>query len=225
MITGHNTDITYNGVMYHVQTEDKGRTNPVVETLVYRGGEVLDARRFSYEDLIKDDYDEKKIIDLIEQQHRTVISDIRCGKYDPGGGMMDPLVQGIDNKKSLDQVILDYLSSQANLEHLVLELKQQTHFMEGSPCSLHIHTKTGESGNPLKSAKVVVKIISTVKKPLTIYEGKTDKSGMLIVEFVMPEFPDGNAALLVQGFSDIGTDELKIFINKKTKVDSATKTS
>jgi hypothetical protein len=53
---------------------------------------------------------------------------------------------------------------------------------------------------------------------MTIYEGKTDKNGMLIVEFGMPEFPEGNAALLVQGFSDIGTDELKIFVGKKKKV-------
>src|SRR3990172_4598249 len=224
MITGHNTDITYNGVIYHVQTEDKGRSNPVVETLVYKGGEILDARRTSYEDWAEKEYEEQKVIDLIEQQHKNVITDIRSGRYD-SGVPIDPLVQGLDNRKSLDQVILDYLAAQQDQEHLVLELKQQTQFVEGSPCSLHIHSKTGASGNPFKSGKIVVKIISTVKKPLTIYEGKTDRNGMLIVEFVMPEFPDGNAALLIQGFSDIGTDELKIFINKKTKVDGATKTS
>src|SRR5437764_10254800 len=82
MITGHNTDINHNGVVYHVQTEDKGKSNPVVETLVYKGGEILDARRTSYIEIIKDGYDEKKIIDLIEQQHRTMITEIRGGKYE-----------------------------------------------------------------------------------------------------------------------------------------------
>src|SRR5438874_4179540 len=118
MITGHNTDINFNGKVYHVQTEDKGRGNPVVETLVYKGGEILDARRTSYIDLIKDGYDEKKIIELIEQQHRTMITEIRGGKYEkasaPTGTVStprpDPLAEGIiDIKKSLDQVILDYL--------------------------------------------------------------------------------------------------------------------
>ena len=119
MITGHNTDINFNGVIYHVQTEDKGKTNPVVETLVYKGGEILDARRTSYIEMIKDGYNEKKIIDLIEEQYRAVITDIRGGKYDKGASKGDPLAEGIiDNKKSLDQVILDYLASEEEKERL-----------------------------------------------------------------------------------------------------------
>jgi hypothetical protein len=40
MITGFNTDVKYRGVVYHVQTEDKGTTNPLIETLIYKGGEI-----------------------------------------------------------------------------------------------------------------------------------------------------------------------------------------
>lgn len=219
MITGHNTDINFNGVIYHVQTEDKGKTNPVVETLVYKGGEILDARRTSYIEIIKDGYDEKKIIDLIEEQHRTVITDIRGGKYDKGAAKGDPLAEGIiDNKKSLDQVILDYLASEEEKERLVLQIVGTTEFFEGTPCTLSISTKSSNTGQPLKGTKIVVKIISTVKKPITVYEGKTDRNGVLIVEFVVPEFPDGNAALLIQAFSDSGSDEIKQLLKKKKKV-------
>jgi len=81
MITGHNTDITYNGVVYHVQTEDKGRSNPVIETLVYKGGEILDAKRTSYVTLLDDgSYEEKKIISMIEEQHRLMITEIRADR-------------------------------------------------------------------------------------------------------------------------------------------------
>ena len=38
MISGHNTDLLHNGVVYHVQTEDKGRSNPVIESFIYIGG-------------------------------------------------------------------------------------------------------------------------------------------------------------------------------------------
>lgn len=219
MITGHNTDINFNGVVYHVQTEDKGRNNPVVETLVYRGGEILDARRTSYTDLIEDGYDEKKIIELIDAQHRTVIGDIKGGKYDRGG-KVDPLAaEGIiDSKKSLDQVILDYLASEEEKERLVLQLLGLQEYFEGAPCTLSISTKSSNTGQPLKGTKIVVKIISTVKKPITVYEGKTDRNGMLIVEFVVPEFPDGNAALLVQAFSDSGSDEIKQLLKKKKRI-------
>ena len=48
VITGFNTDVKYRGTVYHVQTEDKGAANPLVETLVYRGGEILGSRRLPY---------------------------------------------------------------------------------------------------------------------------------------------------------------------------------
>ncbi|PWT92906.1 MAG: hypothetical protein C5B54_02785 [Acidobacteria bacterium] len=225
MITGHNTDITYKGTIYHVQTEDKGRANPVIETLVYKGGEILDAKRTSYGTMLEDgSYEEKKIISMIEEQHRVMITEIRAGRYDKGSStgpqraIVDPLAEGIiDSKKSLDQVILDYLASEEEKEKLVLQLQGAHEFTEGEGCTLTIITKTSQE-EPLKGTKIIVKIISTVKKPITIYEGKTDRNGVLMVEFVMPEFPDGNAAVLIQAFSDIGSDEIKQLIKKRKKV-------
>ena len=41
MITGFNSDVKYRGLVYHVQTEDKGAENPLIETLIYKGGEIL----------------------------------------------------------------------------------------------------------------------------------------------------------------------------------------
>lgn len=219
MITGHNTDITYNGIVYHVQTEDKGSSNPIIETLVYKGGEILDARRTSYLHLLKDGYDEEKIITMIEDQHRSMITEIKDGKYEQGAVKSDPLVEGIiDKKKSLDQVILDYLASAEEKERLVLQLQGAQELIEGSPCALNVLTKNSNHGQPLKGVKIIVKIISTVKKPITVYEGKTDRNGLMIVEFVVPEFPEGNAALIIQAFSDIGSDEIKQIIKKRKNV-------
>ena len=38
MITGFNTDVKYKGTVFHVQTEDKGVANPIIESLIYKGG-------------------------------------------------------------------------------------------------------------------------------------------------------------------------------------------
>jgi len=226
MITGHNTDITYNGVVYHVQTEDKGSSNPVIETLVYKGGEILDARRTSYTHLLQEGYDEEKIISMIEEQHRVMITEIKDGKFEKIGVGIDPLSAGIiDSKKTLDQVILDYLASQQEKERLILEMKGTRGFIEGSPSTLTVVAKNSNNDQPVKAARIVVKIISTVKKPITVYEGKTDRNGLLIVEFVVPDFPDGHAALLVQAFSDIGSDEIKDMIQKRKKVVTPSETS
>jgi len=41
VITGYNTDVEFDGVVYHVQTEDKGLDTPVILSLVYSGGAIL----------------------------------------------------------------------------------------------------------------------------------------------------------------------------------------
>ena len=66
MITGFNTDVKYRGVVYHVQTEDKGTANPLIETLIYKGGEILGSRRLPYADLAKARDDEATITRLME---------------------------------------------------------------------------------------------------------------------------------------------------------------
>ena len=99
---------------------------------------------------------------------------------------------------------------------MLLDVKTSEDVTEGSSVTLTILTKSSTSAEPMKGSKIIVKIISTVKKPLTVHEGKTDKNGIVTVQFPVPEFPDGSAALLVQAFSDAaGSDEVKQFIKKK----------
>ena len=106
MITGFNTDVKLRGLTYHVQTEDKGTTNPLIETLVYRGGEILASRRLPYGDLVKD-HDEPTITKLMEDQHKGMIMEIRRGKFDPAADktLMEDL--------SLDEIVLAFLASRA----------------------------------------------------------------------------------------------------------------
>ena len=51
-MTGFNTDIEYGGRVFHVQTEDKGLENPIIETLVYTGGQIVTARKTSYAQML-----------------------------------------------------------------------------------------------------------------------------------------------------------------------------
>ena len=109
MITGFNTDVDYRGKTFHVQTEDKGLDNPIIESLIYIGGEILGAVRTPYTDLFPPgEYDEKKIIQRMEDQHREVMGDAKRGVFDKSGGnILDPE----PSDESLDQVILNYLAT------------------------------------------------------------------------------------------------------------------
>jgi hypothetical protein len=107
MITGFNTDVKYRGVVYHVQTEDKGTSNPLIETLIYKGGEILASRRLPYAELVKGPQDEAAITKLMEEQHKGMIMEVKRGKFEVGGErtVMEDL--------SLDEIVLAYLAARA----------------------------------------------------------------------------------------------------------------
>lgn len=111
MITGFNTDVPYKDQIFHVQTEDKGKDNPLVESLIYKGGEILGARRTAYAKFLTNGYDEKTIIKFMEEQHRSVINEIKRGRFDRSSdaGLLGDETEVAD--QSLDQVILNYLAT------------------------------------------------------------------------------------------------------------------
>ncbi len=82
MITGFNTDVRHGDVVFHVQTEDKGEGNPCVESLIYVGGQILARKRAGYQALLELDGAAAEVAKLMEQQHRSMISEIRAGKLD-----------------------------------------------------------------------------------------------------------------------------------------------
>ena len=85
VITGFNTDVKHADRVYHVQTEDRGVANPVVESLVYVGGEILLSKKSPYKDLITGDrVDEKALREMMDLQHRRVIEAVRRGRLDTG---------------------------------------------------------------------------------------------------------------------------------------------
>ncbi|MBN2381743.1 hypothetical protein JXQ70_02585 [bacterium] len=112
MITGFNTDIKHKGVVYHVQTEDKGVKNPKVETLIYRGGIILFAKRTPYNHVLDNESIEDVVTKLMEKQHHTMINEIKSGKFDEE--REKTFGADLISDRSLDEVILDYLASDSD---------------------------------------------------------------------------------------------------------------
>ena len=82
MITGFNTDIEHDGVVYHVQTEDKGLESPLILSLVYVGGAILAAKRSRYEDLIQAGFTEEVLIKRLKRQHQLICAAINAGRIE-----------------------------------------------------------------------------------------------------------------------------------------------
>jgi hypothetical protein len=82
VITGFNTDIEFQGVTYHVQTEDKGVATPLILSLVYDRGTILASKRSPYDDLILEGFDEKILAERLSKQHTLICAAIRAGRID-----------------------------------------------------------------------------------------------------------------------------------------------
>ena len=106
VITGFNTDVKYRGLVYHVQTEDKGKVNPLIETLIYKGGEILASRRLPYADLVSDSRTEASISRLMEEQHKAMILEVKRGRFAPPE-------EEVAEDLSLDDIVLAYLAARA----------------------------------------------------------------------------------------------------------------
>jgi hypothetical protein len=241
VITGFNTDIKHNEKVYHVQTEDKGTANPYIESLVYVGGEILASKKTSYAEQLKTGVDEKWIGGLMEQQHRTMIAAIKRGRFDqaadvtktvprPGATVAQELngaaaasasspVEAkpipIDEDKTLDQVIIDYLASEAESEHLELSLMDEIDFFAGAPIEMRVAARKSLSQAPIPAAAIEVKVISTVEPPRVIFRGKTDGTGSATIRCTIPAFREGTAAVIISAQSPIGNDEVKQLVKRK----------
>ena len=239
MITGFNTDIRHNDKVYHIQTEDKGLSNPYIESLVYVGGEILASKKTSYAEQAKDGVDEKWIGGLMEQQHRTMIAAIKRGRFDapaegtqsglqkiappgaagtvagdvakPGSTALPP----INEERTLDQVIIDYLASEAESEHLELALLNTVDFYAGAPVEVRVAARKSLSQNPIAAAAIEVKVISTVEPPRVVFRGKTAGDGTAVIRCTIPAFREGTAAVIISAQSPIGNDEVKQLVKRK----------
>jgi hypothetical protein len=330
VITGFNTDVKHETKVFHVQTEDRGLANPVVESLVYVGGEILMSKKSPYRDLISGDHvDEKALREMMDLQHRRVIEAVRRGRLDKGkigeappdwaddtlpstekvspaalaavhailsappeplpGDRRHPgkptrVVTSASSPasvppapaavpppantappagtatsasaaspperrasvpstraapppppapapapaappkpksgaalRSLDQVIVDYLASEAASEHLEIALTADGDLVSGETVALTVKASTSLTETPLAGAHVSIRVVSTVRPPQILFRGVTGTDGVVKSVCVLPDIGTGNAALIIAASSGLGNNEIKQLIRKKPR--------
>jgi len=120
MIPGNNTDVSRNGAVYHVQTEDLGEKNPVILTLVYEGGAVVFREKLEYGKMLGSDPSASEIKALMDARHQHFVRCVAAGDITrdgpirteplappPGGLVLEPTV--VPRAKTLDALIEEYL--------------------------------------------------------------------------------------------------------------------
>ena len=195
MITGFNTDVPFQGKVYHVQTEDKGVDNPTIESLIYVGGEILAAFRTSYSNLVRHGRcDEKKVTRLLEAQHHRLIREIRQGRHDPDG--LKPIGEGLITDRSLDQVVLDYIGELLKEEKLELTPLSEDGLEGGGTCHLQLLARGNLTGRPIRNANVVFQLERETGIQEVLFKEKTGTDGIVRVRFPIPAVEDDRGLLV-----------------------------
>lgn len=79
MQVGINENFNYDGEVYHAQTEDGGVNNPVITTVLFRGGTIIASKRTNYSDILKSDKLALVVGQIMREQHRGVLKDLVTG--------------------------------------------------------------------------------------------------------------------------------------------------
>ncbi len=233
MLTGFNTDIEFDGVTYHVQTEDRGSGNPLIESLVYVKGEILATRRTEYSNLLEAGAERPSIQILMERQHRNIVEAIRSGRIDlvtmpPVGGASDTTVTRRSPtaklgghgdavklaQKTLDEVIAEWLAEQQREERVRLQVNGGEDLKFGEPFCLQVLIQTTPGDTPVVGATALVRFLSTATKPVKLAEGTSDESGSLELKGTIPPLEKGQGLLVVSVQHPRGNDELKFLISR-----------
>ncbi len=229
VLTGYNTDIEYSGTVYHVQTEDKGQNNPLVESLVYTAGEILYTRRTPYHDLIAEEVDKGAVATLMERQHRTIVQAVQAGGVNRLTGTIavaspdDTTISSKEarraapagNESSLDQVILDYLEAQRERAHLILRAGSEHEFHHDRPATVTVIGEDSIAHDPVSGVTVSVLYKSTTEpRRLVLAEGETDNAGRFTAEVKLPAFSGGTSAVVIIAESGLGQSEMKYIVHR-----------
>jgi hypothetical protein len=229
VLTGYNTDIRYSGTTYHVQTEDKGRANPLVESLVYTSGEILYSCRTPYHDLVEQDVDKEAIASLMERQHRAIVDAVQSGGVEQLTGATKEapnaddttIIHGAEGgpgdgeEPSLDQVILDYLESQRGQAHLILRASVEHDFTYGAQTEISVTAVDSLANKPQAAVAISVLFKSTVEpRRVVLAEGRTDDHGRFSADATMPSYSGGTSAVVITAESDLGRSEMKHLVHK-----------
>jgi hypothetical protein len=82
MLPGYNHNVNYKAITFHVQTEDSGVENPHIITLLYIGGNIVARKKLGYADIIKHERMEDVVRELMQEQHKAMLRELKNGRYD-----------------------------------------------------------------------------------------------------------------------------------------------
>jgi len=223
LITGYNTDVEYDGTVYHVQTEDKGVEHPIILSLVYVEGAILASKRTPYDDLVAGVFDEAILTQRLQRQHKLICAAVRAGRIEElkrmseGGAQARPKSTPTTPTESQPEQPSSQTVAQADRVEvkrtekvrppppveddvpLQVTLVEDRELRSGEPVTLRLLVTrwAGNAREPLPGIRVSLKMLGTKFRP-ELKTATTDSEGIASFSVLPPKFASGRAAILIR---------------------------
>ncbi|NDQ56603.1 MAG: DUF4198 domain-containing protein [Acidipila sp.] len=217
---GFNTDVQLGGLALHVQTEDRGKRNPVIDTTVYAGGRVLHRRIRKYAEHLNDpSFNDDVLRQWLEEQHRTVIEELRSGVLVvPLPSPPTSQVDGSSSAEGASSAPAVRGPAGANTQAasgIQVQLTNPASWLKSGSASLIIEVRTRVAGTSVENAEVEVAFEGTQQS--LIFPAVTNSQGRAELSFPMPHLGSGGADLVIRAKCADGEDEIRYSLRAKSK--------
>jgi hypothetical protein len=208
MLFGHNSNVKAGGTTYHVQTEDRGATNALIDTTVYFRGRVLHRRTNNYFDLLPLNADsEQALKQRLDEQHRAVVEELRTGTLH--------LALPHDEK---DSALAAAPGSAADHKVLLLELINAKTWLSGKRALLQVAVRN-QTNQAVEGARVTARVDGAAET--SEYSSETGPFGHAQFEFDMPRLAGADPVLLIEALHGNARGHLRFQLRTKPRVPSA----
>ena len=208
MSSGFNTDIRVGEQIFHVQTEDRGPSHPVIDTAVYQNGRVLLRRSSNYQEFAASaEFSPEGVRQRVEEQHRAVIQDLRSGTLTvpaqppapPNGDT--PALQAAQKPKSSGEIQVQLLNPQS--------------WLSAGRVSLDLEILRRSDRQPWPGAAIEAMIEGSGSQDR--HKGTSDDQGRAHIQFPLPPLGKGDLTLVIFASADGDRDEVRFAMRSRDK--------
>jgi hypothetical protein len=236
VLTGYNTDVEYDGVIYHMQTEDKGLGNPIILSLVYAGGAILASKRAPYDDLVTGGFDERILGERLHRQHKLMCAAVHAGRIEDLKRLSErktaeraarqtetapsktrkstetPGRRGKGRREAADTTQDQFAIRRFTEDDSILQVRllEEKELRAGEFVTLRVLVSraVGAAREPVAQARVLLKTLGSSFRSESIFT-TTGQDGVALINASLPRFTTGRAAILVRAEVDDKTVELR----------------
>lgn len=195
MSLGFNSDVNVGKEVCHVQTEDHGQPDFLIETLVYHRGRIFHRRTSNYTDLVAVGISEEALLERVKAQHRAVIDAVRDGAI-----AAPAAAEG---------------GSRASGDGIQVRLRNANSWLAAGKATLDVQVLRRGGSKPVASANVEASF--TGVKDEARFSATTGDDGVAELRFAMPPLGADGSEMVIRAQAQAGSDEVRYALRSKAK--------